>query len=82
MHYTGATLGVLEQQTVKEFDFSLGAYAPVKIFQIRATAQRYVLAVVHMLPIRQHVRSCAPAEEGPLLEQTHAPAGFSQRDAR
>ena len=61
---------------------SCGSHAAVKIFQICAATQRHVLAIVHMFAVRQHIGRCPAAQKWPLLEQAHAPAGFSQRDAR
>ena len=55
--------------------------AIVKIEEIGATAECHVLAVIHVLAVRQHVGRCAAAKEGTLFEQAHAPAGLSQRDA-
>src|SRR4029077_1924913 len=68
-------------EPVEEFDFAGGADTIVEIFKIGATSQRYVLAIVHVLAVGQHVGRCAAAEEGTLFEQTYAPARFSQRDA-
>src|SRR5690242_10615552 len=81
LHLSLAALRIEEEEAVEEFDFASGADAAIEIIEIGAAAKRYVLAVVHMLAIWQHVGRCAAAEEGTLFEQTHTPAGFSQRDA-
>jgi hypothetical protein len=52
----------------------------IEILEIRAATQRNVLAVVNFLSAGQHIRRRAAAEMGPLFQQTHAEAGFSQRD--
>ena len=81
MHFSFAALGIKEEEAVKESNFGGGADTPVEIFEIGAAAKGHVLAIVHVLAVGQHVRRRAAAEEGTLFKQTHAPAGFSQRDA-
>ena len=71
-----------KQQPVKKSNLIRRADAAVKILEVRAATQRNVLAVVHVLAARQHVRRGTAAQVGPLFEQTHAEAGFSQRDGR
>jgi hypothetical protein len=39
------------------------------------------LAVIDVLAVGQHVGSGAATQEGTLLKETNAAAGFSQRDA-
>jgi hypothetical protein len=56
------------------------AYARVKIGQIRAAAERDMLAVVHFAAVGQRVRSGASAQVGTLFEQADLKARFSQRD--
>src|SRR6266850_944944 len=81
LYFATAALRIEKKEPVEKLDFVRGADALVKIREIRAAAERHVLAIVHVLAVRQHVGRCAAAEEGTLFEQAHAPAGFSQRDA-
>jgi hypothetical protein len=81
LHYAAATLRIEKKQAVKEFDFVGRADAAVEVVKIGAAAERDVLAIVHVFAIRQNVGSGPAAEEGPLLKESNAPAGFSQRDA-
>jgi hypothetical protein len=81
LYFAAPALRIKEKEAVKEFDFVRGANAPVKIREISAAAESHVLAIIHVLAVRQHVRRCATSEEGTLFEQAHKPAGFSQRDA-
>jgi len=80
-YFPAAALGIEEEEAVKEFDFAGRAYAAVKIFEIRTTAESHVLAIVDMLAVGQDVRSGAAAQKRTLLEETDAPARISQRDA-
>src|SRR6266446_356242 len=81
LHLTFAALRIEKEEAVEEFDFAGSADAAVEIFEIGAATERYVLAVVHVLAVGQHVGRCAATEEGTLFEQTYAPTRFSQRDA-
>ena len=81
LHNAGHALRVEKDEAVEEFYFVGGADALVKIFEIRAAAERDVLAIVHMLAIRQSIGRRAAAEVGTLFEQTNAAACVSQRDA-
>ncbi len=60
--------GIEEHQAVEEFDFVRGADAAIKVVEVGAAAERYVLAIVNVLAVGQHVRSGAAAEEGALLK--------------
>ena len=80
-HDAGHALRIEEDQAIEEFDFAFRADAAVEVFEIGAAAERDVLAIVHVLAVRQDIGSCAAAEVGPLFEQTHAAACVSQRDA-
>ena len=75
-------IGRGKQQPVKKSDLIRGADAAVEILEVRAASQRNVLAVVDVLAAGQHVRRRTAPQMGPLFEQTHAEAGFSQRDGR
>src|SRR5438105_7763000 len=44
-YFPAAALGIEEEEAVKEFDFAGRAYAAVKIFEIRTTAESHVLAI-------------------------------------
>jgi hypothetical protein len=81
VHLTAASLRIDEDQAVEISNFAGRTYAPVKILKIGATAQRHVLAIIHVLAGRQNVRSRAAAEIRALLEQPDLPTGLSQRDA-
>ena len=81
LHFAATALGIEKKEAVKESDFVRGTNAAVEIFEVRAAAEGHVLAIIHMLAVRQHVGRCAAAKEGTLFEQAYAPAGFSQRDA-
>lgn len=67
-------------QAIVKFDFSTGARAFVKIGQIRAAAQRDVLAIVHLAAIGQCVGGGSPAQVRTFFQQPYAEARFSQRD--
>jgi len=64
--------GSRKRRRVEEFDFAGSADAAIEIFEIGAATERYVLAVVHVLAVGQHVGRCAATEEGTLFEQTYA----------
>lgn len=51
----------------------------VKVRQVRAATQRYVLAIIDMRAVRQRVGSRATAQIWPLLKQANANAGFRER---
>ena len=74
------SIGVRKIQPVIETDLVAGADARIKIREIRAAAESYVLAVVHFAAIRQRVGSGAPAQVRTLLQKADAQARFSQRD--
>ena len=73
---------VRQTATGQKTEFVRSADAAIEILEIGAAAQRDVLAIVHVLAAGQHVGRGAAAQMGPLFEQTHAEAGFSQRDGR
>ena len=81
LHDAGTALGIEEEEAVKEFDFAGGADALVKILEVGTATERNVLAIVHMLAIRQGIGSRAAAEVGPLFEEPYAKPSVSQRDA-
>src|SRR5262249_25975166 len=62
LHHAGAALRVQKKQTVEELDFPGRPDAAVKILEISAAAERHVLAIVHVLAIRQHVRGRAASK--------------------
>ncbi len=76
-----APLRIDQEEPIKELDLIGAPDAAIKVLEISAAAKGHVLAIVHVLAVRQDVRRCAPAEEGTLFKQTYAPAGVSQRDA-
>ena len=65
-------LRVHKIQPVVEADFAAGADARIKIREIRAAAQRHVLAVVHFAAVRQRVGSGAPAQVRTLFDKANA----------
>ena len=69
-----------EQQPVKKLDLIRGAHPAKEILKVRAASQRYMLAIVDVLAAGQGIRGRPPAQVGFLFQQTHAQAGFSQRD--
>src|SRR5260370_40692629 len=81
LHHPFAPLRIEKEEPIEELDFAGGADAAVEVFEIGAAAEGHVLAIIDVLAVGQHVGGCAAAEEGTLFKQTHAPAGFSQRDA-
>ncbi len=81
LHFATAALRIEKNEAVEEFDFACGAHAAVKIIEIGAATERYVLAIVNVLAVGQNVGSGAAAKKGTLLEETYAPARISQRDA-
>jgi len=81
LHFAAASLGIKKYKAIEKFDFVRSANAAIEIIEISATAEGDMLAIINVLPVRQNIRSCAAAEEGALLEEAYAPAGFSQRDA-
>src|SRR5260370_24099944 len=81
LHFSVAALRIDKEEAVEELDFAGGADAAVEIVEVGAAAESDMLAIIHVFAVRQHVGSCAAAEEGTLFEQTYTPAGFRQRDA-
>ena len=81
LHLAAASLRVEKQQAIEEFDFVRGADTPVKIVEVGAAAESYVLAIVDVLAVGQHVGRGAAAEKGTLFEQPDTATRFSQRDA-
>src|SRR6266403_3954328 len=81
LHLSPAALWIEKEEPLEKFDFAGGADAPIEIFEIGATTEGDVLAIVHVLAVGQHVGRRPAAKEGTLFKQTYAPAGFSQRDA-
>src|SRR5260370_29258852 len=82
LHFSFAALRIDKEEAVEELDFAGGADAAGEILEGRAAAESDMLAIIHVFAVRQHVGSCAAAEERALFEQKYTPAGFSQRDAR
>jgi hypothetical protein len=68
LHFATAALRIEEHKAVEEFDFVRGADAAIKIVEIGAAAEGYVLAIVNVLAVGQHVGSGAATEEGALLK--------------
>src|SRR5580704_14450670 len=81
LHLAAASLRVQKQEAIEEFDFVRGADAPVEIVEVGAAAESYVLAVIDVLTVGQHVGRGAAAEKGTLFEQPDPVTRFSQRDA-
>src|SRR6266446_2850098 len=81
LHFATAALGIEKEEPVEELDFAGGADAAVEVFKIGAATEGHVLAIVDVLAVGQHVGGRPAAKERSLFKQTHAPAGFSQRDA-
>ena len=82
LHGAAAAVRCRKKQPIKETDLVRRADTAIKILKVGATAQRHVLAIVHVLPSGQHVGRSPATQMGPLFEQTHAVSGFSQRDGR
>jgi len=80
-HDAGHALRIEKNKAVEEFDFIAGPHATIEVGEIGAAAERDVLAIVHVLAIRQDIGSCAAAEIGALFEETYAATRVSQRDA-
>ena len=81
LHNAGHALRVEEDQPIEEFYFVGRADTFIEIFKIGAAAECDMLAIVHVLAIRQDIGSCPAPEVRPLFEQTYAAARVSQRDA-
>jgi hypothetical protein len=77
VHFAAASLGIKKNHAVEEFDFACGANAAIKIFEVGATAEGDVLAIVDVLAIGQDVGSRASTEKRTLLKKSNAPAYFS-----
>src|ERR1700681_6600 len=76
-HCAAPSIRSRELEAAKKLNFVRGAHPAIKIFQVRATTERDVLAIIHMLAAREHIRRGTPTQVGPLFEQTYAEAGFS-----
>src|SRR6266700_747520 len=81
LHLTFASLWIEKEEPIEELDFGSGAHAPIEVLEVGTAAEGYMLTIVDVLAVGQHVGRCPAAEEGTLLEQTYAPARLSQRDA-
>ena len=65
-------------QPLVETDFVAGADARIKVSEIRAAAESYVLAIIHFAAVWQRVGSGASTKVGTLFQQTNArPASAS-----
>ena len=80
LHDAGHPLRIEKNQAIEEFYFVRRTNTSIKIREIGAAAEGHVLAIVHMLAIRQDIGSGAAAEVGPLFEQAYAATSVSQRD--
>ena len=65
----------------KNLILSGGADAAIEVFEIGAATEGDVLTIVDVFAVGQDVGSRAAAEKRTLLEESNAPARFSQRDA-
>ena len=65
------TLRINQNQTIEERYFVRRSNAGTKVLEVRAASEGDVLAVIDVFSIRQHVRSCAAAEERAALEERH-----------
>ena len=81
LHDAGHALRIEKNQAIEEFNFIRGADALVKIREVGAAAEGNVLAIVHMLAVRQNIGGRAAAEVGPLFEEPYPEPSVSQRDA-
>jgi hypothetical protein len=77
VHFAAASLRIEEEETVEKPYFVAGADAAIEIFEIGATAEGDVLAIVYVLAVGQDIRSRASAKKRALLKETNAPACFS-----
>jgi hypothetical protein len=77
VHFAAASLGIEEEEAVEKLYFVAGADAAIKVFEVGATAEGDVLAIVYVLAIGQDIGSRASAKKRALLKETNAPAGFS-----
>jgi len=80
LNFRTPSFAIDEIKPVVKPDLFACPHAPVKIGQVRAAAQRHMLAIVHFAAVGQRVRRSPPAEVGTLLEQLNAKACVSQRD--
>jgi hypothetical protein len=74
VHFASPTLWIKQEHAVEEFYFTCGADAAIEVFEVGAAAEGDVLAIVHVLAIRQDVGSRAAPKERALLKKTNAPA--------
>jgi hypothetical protein len=63
-----APLRIEEEEAIEKFNFVRGTDAAIKIVEIGAAAEGYVLAIINVLAVGQHVGSGAAAEKGALLK--------------
>jgi hypothetical protein len=76
-HGAAAALRIEEDEIVEEFNFVGGADAAIKIGEVGAATEGYVLAIIDVLAIGQNIRGGPAAEKRFLFEQPYAPACFS-----
>ena len=69
LHRRTMPLRIRKKQLVVEANFPRRTHAAVKIREVRAAAERHVLAVVHFAAVGQRVGSSASAQMGTLLQQ-------------
>jgi hypothetical protein len=81
MHFATAPLRVKEHQAVEKLDAVGGTYTPIEVFQVSATAEGYMLTIIDVFAIRENIGRRPAAKKRTLLQQSYAPASFSQRDA-
>lgn len=81
VHFAAAALRIQKDEAVEKLYFIAGADAAIKVFEISAAAESDVLAIVHVLAVRQDIGGRAAAEEWALFKETDSPARISQRDA-
>jgi hypothetical protein len=81
VHFAAAPLRIEKDKAVKKIYFAGGAYAAIEIFEVGATAEGDVLAIVDVFAVGQDVRSRASAKKRALFKEPNSPACFSQRDA-
>jgi hypothetical protein len=63
VHFAAAPLRIQKDEAVEKLYFIAGADAAIKIFEICAAAKCDVLAIVHMLAVRQDIGGRAASEE-------------------
>jgi len=81
---TAMSLRIGKQQIVVIPDFVLDSYPPVKIFQVRTTAECHMLAVVDVFAGWKAIGSRAAAKPRILLEEsdTHSVVGKRNRGGK